>query len=110
MISKCPSGSDRYLFASIAGFGGIALVVIEKYHATCFVVQPLGILDACHDEAFAQTGSAFASACSFRSKKLNDRLSRFLRPFFQNPMASVVQHHNRDIGGYQLHLFGKFTA
>jgi hypothetical protein len=34
MISKCLSGSDRYLFASIAVLGGIALVVIEKYHAT----------------------------------------------------------------------------
>ena len=34
MISKCLSGSDRYLFTSIAVLGGIALVVIEKYHAT----------------------------------------------------------------------------
>ena len=110
MISKCLSGSDRYLFTSIAGLGGIALVVIEKYHANCFADQPLGILDACHDEAFAQTGSAFAPACSFRSEKLNDRLSRFLRAFFQNPMASVFQDHDGDIGGYQLHLFGKFIA
>ncbi len=84
MISKCLSGSDRYLFTSI--------------------------LDACHDEALAQTGSPFAPACSFRSKKLNDRLSRFPRSFFQNPMASVFQDHNRDIAGYQLHLFGKFIA
>jgi len=110
MISKCLSRSDRYLFASIAVLGGIALIVIEKYHANCFVAQPLGILDACHDEALAQTGSAFAPACFFRSKKLNDRLSRFLRPFFQDPMASVFQDHNRDIAGYQLHLFGKFIA
>jgi hypothetical protein len=68
------------------------------------------ILDACHDEALVQTGSAFAPASCFRSKKLNDRLSRFLRPFFQNPMAGVFQDHNRDIGGYQLHLFCKFVA
>jgi hypothetical protein len=33
MISKCLSGSDRYLFTSIAVLGGIALV-IEQYHAT----------------------------------------------------------------------------
>ncbi len=34
MISKCLSGSDGYLFASIAVLGGIAPVVIEKYQAT----------------------------------------------------------------------------
>ena len=34
MISKCLSGSDRYLFASFAVLSGIALVVIEKYRAT----------------------------------------------------------------------------
>jgi hypothetical protein len=33
MISKCLSGSDRYLFASIAVLGGIALVVLEKNRA-----------------------------------------------------------------------------
>jgi hypothetical protein len=43
MISKCLSGSDRYLFASIAVLGGIALVVIEEDHANCFVAQPLGM-------------------------------------------------------------------
>jgi len=30
MISNCLSGSDRYLFASIAVLGGIALVMLEK--------------------------------------------------------------------------------
>jgi hypothetical protein len=33
MISKCLSGSDRYLLASIAVLGGIALVVLEKNRA-----------------------------------------------------------------------------
>ena len=33
MISKCLSGSDRYLFASIVVLGEIALVVLEKNRA-----------------------------------------------------------------------------
>ncbi len=34
MISKCLSGSDHYLLASIAVLDGITLVVMEKYCAT----------------------------------------------------------------------------
>jgi hypothetical protein len=34
MISKCLSGSDRYLLGSIAVLDGITLVVMEKYRAT----------------------------------------------------------------------------
>jgi len=33
----------------------------------------------------------------FASKKLNERVGRFLRPFLQNPMSGVFQHDNGDI-------------
>ena len=69
MISKCLSGSDRYLFTSIAVLGGIALVVIEKDHANCFVAQPVGMTLAT-TKPLRKQASAFARPAPFVQRNL----------------------------------------
>src|SRR5206468_5470534 len=41
------------------------------------------------------------------SKKLNQRVACFFRPFLENPMASLLQYDDCDIISDQLHLFGE---
>src|SRR5437867_10269473 len=44
------------------------------------------------------------------SKKFKQRVSRFLRPFLQDPMTGARKNDNRHIVGHQFHLRRKFVA
>ena len=46
----------------------------------------------------------------FRLEKLHQRIGRFLRPFFQNPMTGVLQDDDRDIICDQFHLLRQLIA
>jgi hypothetical protein len=47
---------------------------------------------------------------AFPLEKLHQRVGRFLRPFFQNPMTGVLQDDDRDIICDQLHLLRQLIA
>jgi hypothetical protein len=43
-------------------------------------------------------------------KKFEQRVSRFLRPFFQNPVTGVRKNDYRHITGDHFHLRAEFVA
>jgi hypothetical protein len=54
--------------------------------------------------------AVYLQRLGFNSKKLNERVGRFLGPFLENPMAGVFQHDHRNIARDQLHLRGELVA